>query len=143
MSKKNRNETPETNNDANVETPEGEATDARKPSGTSLASQCRQIVLAAARENKEHGGILGDTMEWIERVAAEIGSTVKRGLPAADQLAALVAKRKAVYAGATITDGVPEFTPEQETEIGELSAKIKRVETRIKKEAETAEAATA
>src|SRR5438046_1704073 len=114
-------------------------TETRATRGSSLAAQAKQLVLAISQEVKEHGGILGDTLEWLNKVADEfVTSSAGVGLTNEQKLVAVNAKLDAIYQG--ISDR-GELRPNdvELAEIGTLAGKIKRINSAIKKENKSTE----
>lgn len=122
---------------------ENENTEKAK-AGTSLAARAKQLVLNLAISFKENAEALEnagiafvETGELFE-VANGFAATSARGLPLSVQLENTVAAMREILKNADTSNGMVEFTDEQEEQYNALAVKANRIKAAIKKEKESA-----
>jgi len=133
MARKNREEVETTEEVTETVEVDGE-TKTKAPAGSSVAAQCKQLVLSIYREIKDKGGILSDTLDWLNKVGAELVETTKRNLPLSAKLEQVTNEVNEHWATAVVVDGKLSTTPEWNAEAQRLLNKKAAIENLIKKE---------
>lgn len=106
----------------------------RAQRGSSIAAQCKTLVSAIASELAASGGIMTDTLEWLQDVAGQIASSGQRNLPLYVQLENAENERNAIFLRAGVVDGKFSFaTPEDEATNAKLTVKIENLKRKMAK----------
>lgn len=122
-------------------TAEATETKDRAKAGSSVSAQAKQLVRAISLELANGGEIMADTLEWLNKLASEIGAGAVRGVPLETRLAEAEAELAALYNNVDVVDGKPQFGADfaQKTQV--LMNRIARIKNDIKKGTNTADEA--